>query len=231
MRNTAVPFEFDIVSSPAANIEVNDPRGLPRAPRPCFCFNLLGGTSPIPPFLKLQNGVNELTSAGLMFAFISTDEKCDIRAVGDCYYQRATYLHWNRIACIQERGGLGLCDEFFAGKHAWNEKDLCGTLLVCMAKLYQSTYNFLLIAFLVMYKPFFLSHTGGDFTQLALQYIKISGSVCHWNSQLLLNIQKAATSLNAWYLWTFLCFFCRKGKFPFSLQLYYSFSFDSGNYL
>lgn len=127
------------------------PGDYPWAPRPCFCFNLLGGTSPIPPSLKLQNGVNELTSVGLMFAFISTDEKCDIRAVGDCYYQRATYLHWNRIGCIQERGGLGLRDEFFAGKHAWNEKDLCGTLSVCMAKLYQSTDNFLLIAFFLMY--------------------------------------------------------------------------------
>lgn len=69
----------------------------PWALKPCFCFNLPGGSSPIPRFPKLQNGVNELISVGLMFAFTSTDEKCDMRAVGDCYYQGATYLHWNKI--------------------------------------------------------------------------------------------------------------------------------------
>lgn len=58
-----------------------------------FCFNLPGGTSPVPHFLKLQNGVNELISLGLMFASTSTDEKCDMRAVGNCYYQGATHLH------------------------------------------------------------------------------------------------------------------------------------------
>lgn len=105
----------------------------PWAPKPCFYFSLQGGTSPIPHFLKLQNGFNELTSVGLMFAFTSTDEKCDMRSAGDCYCQRATYLHWKRIGCIQQRG-LGLRDEFFAWEHAWNEKDLCGTLSACMAK-------------------------------------------------------------------------------------------------
>lgn len=39
------------------------------------------GTSPIPHFLKLQNGVNELTSVGLMFTFTFTGEKCGMRVV------------------------------------------------------------------------------------------------------------------------------------------------------
>lgn len=65
----------------------------PWAQKPWFCFHLPGGTSQIPHFLKLQNGVNELISVGLMFASTSTDEKCDMRAVGNCYYQGATYLH------------------------------------------------------------------------------------------------------------------------------------------
>lgn len=46
-------------------------------------------------------------------------------------------------------------------------------------RLYQNTDNFLLIAFLLLYKPLFLFYTCGDFAQLSLQYIKISVSVCH----------------------------------------------------
>lgn len=39
------------------------------------------GTAPIPRFLKLQNGVNELISFGLTFTF--TDDKCDMRVDED----------------------------------------------------------------------------------------------------------------------------------------------------
>lgn len=41
-------------------------------------------------------------------------------------------------------------------------------------RLYHSTDNFLLIAFLLMYNPLFLSHTYGDFAQLALQHMRMS---------------------------------------------------------
>lgn len=30
-----------------------------------------------------------------------------MRAVGDCYYQGATYFHWSNIGCIEERGRTG----------------------------------------------------------------------------------------------------------------------------
>lgn len=50
------------------------------------------GTSPIPHFLQLQNGVNELSSIDPTFTFIFTDEKCGV-SVGDSCGQGATYLH------------------------------------------------------------------------------------------------------------------------------------------
>lgn len=66
----------------------------------------------MPHFLQLQNGVNELTSIAPTFTFIFTDEKCGVR-VGDSGGQGAKNLYGNRIGCIQERGGLELCDDFF----------------------------------------------------------------------------------------------------------------------
>lgn len=62
--------------------------------------------------------------------------------IGDSCGQGTTYLHWNGIGCIQERGGLGLCDDFFYWRLCQKLEGFMMYLIAFMAKAIQKYRKF-----------------------------------------------------------------------------------------
>lgn len=134
---------------------------------------------------------------------------------------RAAHLHWNRIGCIQERGGLGLCDGCFRWRLCLKWEGFVWYLLAFMAKAVQEQRQFPANCFSSdVQPPFPVSYVWWFCTAritLALKYqgIFVTRIVSHYWI-----CKKHHLPYYLCHLWTPLCFLCRKGRFPFSVHLH-----------
>lgn len=143
--------------------------------------------------------------------------------MGDSCGQGAMHLHWNRIGCTQERGGLGLYDDFFLLETLPEMRSIYVVPDSIYGKGLQERKQFPVNCFSYDVQPSFpVSYMWWFFytsITLALKYqgIFVPRTVSHY--------WICKRHHFPYSLWTSLCFLCRKGRLPFFLHLHWSVPF------